>query len=61
MTTEAVYQPIHKIRIVTSGSLFDGHDAAINIMRRIKRSFDPHGVLNPGKIFTDEATEEQRG
>lgn len=29
------YQPIHKIRIVTAASLFDGHDAAINIMRRI--------------------------
>ena len=29
----------------------------VNVMRRIKRSFDPHGVLNPGKIFSDEATE----
>ena len=29
------YQPGHKIRIVTAASLFDGHDAAINIMRRI--------------------------
>lgn len=29
------YQPKNKIRIVTAGSLFDGHDAAINIMRRI--------------------------
>ena len=26
------YQPKHKIRIVTAASLFDGHDAAINIM-----------------------------
>ncbi|PWJ44191.1 methylmalonyl-CoA mutase family protein [Sediminitomix flava] len=33
-----VYQPKHKIRIVTAGSLFDGHDAAINIMRRIMQS-----------------------
>ena len=31
----APYQPKHKIRIVTAASLFDGHDAAINIMRRI--------------------------
>ena len=30
-----VYQPTHKVRIVTAASLFDGHDAAINIMRRI--------------------------
>ncbi|MEN8966576.1 MAG: methylmalonyl-CoA mutase family protein [Polaribacter sp.] len=29
------YQPQHKVRIVTAASLFDGHDAAINIMRRI--------------------------
>ncbi|MGL4597483.1 MAG: methylmalonyl-CoA mutase family protein [Bacteroidia bacterium] len=32
------YQPKHKIRIVTAASLFDGHDAAINIMRRIIQS-----------------------
>ena len=32
------YQPKNKIRIVTAGSLFDGHDAAINIMRRILQS-----------------------
>jgi isobutyryl-CoA mutase len=35
MTEALIYQPIHKIRIVTAASLFDGHDAAINIMRRI--------------------------
>ncbi|HEY8513541.1 MAG TPA: methylmalonyl-CoA mutase family protein [Cyclobacteriaceae bacterium] len=29
------YKPKHKIRVVTAASLFDGHDAAINIMRRI--------------------------
>ncbi len=29
------YKPQHQIRIVTAASLFDGHDAAINIMRRI--------------------------
>jgi len=32
------YQSINKIRIVTAGSLFDGHDAAINIMRRIMQA-----------------------
>ena len=31
----APYQADNKIRILTAGSLFDGHDAAINIMRRI--------------------------
>ena len=35
MTEPQPYQPNNKIRIVTAGSLFDGHDAAINIMRRI--------------------------
>ncbi len=29
------YHPENKIRLVTAASLFDGHDAAINIMRRI--------------------------
>jgi methylmalonyl-CoA mutase len=32
------YQPKNKVRIVTAASLFDGHDAAINIMRRIMQS-----------------------
>ncbi len=31
----AAYRPKNKIRLVTAASLFDGHDAAINIMRRI--------------------------
>ncbi|MEP7197781.1 MAG: methylmalonyl-CoA mutase family protein [Saprospiraceae bacterium] len=32
------YKAIYKIRILTAASLFDGHDAAINIMRRILQS-----------------------
>ncbi len=32
------YTPQNKVRIVTAASLFDGHDAAINIMRRIMQS-----------------------
>ena len=32
------HNPSHKVRIVTAASLFDGHDAAINIMRRIMQS-----------------------
>ncbi|MEZ4984908.1 MAG: methylmalonyl-CoA mutase family protein [Saprospiraceae bacterium] len=35
METTVPYQAHHKIRILTAGSLFDGHDAAINIMRRV--------------------------
>ena len=34
----APYIPVNKVRIVTAASLFDGHDAAINIMRRIIQS-----------------------
>ncbi len=30
-----VYKPVNKVRFVTAASLFDGHDASINIMRRI--------------------------
>ena len=35
MQNISVYQPKNKVRIVTAASLFDGHDASINIMRRI--------------------------
>lgn len=38
MQESKIYSPKHKIRIVTAASLFDGHDAAINIMRRIIQS-----------------------
>ncbi|MDQ5896423.1 MAG: isobutyryl-CoA mutase, partial [Pseudomonadota bacterium] len=31
----ARYRPKHKVRFVTATSLFDGHDASINIMRRL--------------------------
>ncbi|WP_246944509.1 fused isobutyryl-CoA mutase/GTPase IcmF [Bacillus pinisoli] len=33
-----IYKPKHHIRFVTASSLFDGHDASINIMRRIIQS-----------------------
>ncbi|MEJ8802009.1 methylmalonyl-CoA mutase family protein [Pontibacter sp. H249] len=35
ITTVEPYKPVNHIRIVTAASLFDGHDASINIMRRI--------------------------
>ncbi|XMO85480.1 methylmalonyl-CoA mutase family protein [Algibacter sp. AS12] len=35
MNHQTIYKPKHKVRIVTAASLFDGHDASINIMRRI--------------------------
>jgi len=33
-----LHRPKHPVRFVTAASLFDGHDAAINIMRRILQS-----------------------
>ena len=33
-----LHVPTHPVRIVTASSLFDGHDASINIMRRIMQS-----------------------
>ena len=38
MQTIQPYHPKNKVRIVTAASLFDGHDAAINIMRRIMQA-----------------------
>ena len=38
MQDKSIYKPKNKVRIVTAASLFDGHDAAINIMRRIIQS-----------------------
>ena len=35
MNQKEPYKPKYKVRIVTAASLFDGHDASINIMRRI--------------------------
>ena len=35
MVRTPLHKPSHPIRLVTASSLFDGHDAAINIMRRI--------------------------
>jgi methylmalonyl-CoA mutase len=32
---QEIYKPKHKLRFITASSLFDGHDASINVMRRI--------------------------
>ena len=36
--SSAPYKPRHHVRIVSAASLFDGHDAAINVMRRLMQS-----------------------
>ena len=33
-----LHRPTHPVRLVTASALFDGHDASINIMRRIFQS-----------------------
>ncbi|GAA1292695.1 fused isobutyryl-CoA mutase/GTPase IcmF [Saccharothrix xinjiangensis] len=38
MTATPLHAPQHPVRFITAASLFDGHDAAINIMRRILQS-----------------------
>ncbi|HEY1313168.1 MAG TPA: cobalamin-dependent protein, partial [Steroidobacteraceae bacterium] len=35
IAAKPIYQPAHKVRFVTATSLFDGHDASVNIMRRV--------------------------
>ncbi|KAA0211209.1 methylmalonyl-CoA mutase [bacterium] len=39
--SETLYKPSHKVRFVTAAALFDGHDASINIMRRLLQA---HGA-----------------
>ncbi|MYW93995.1 methylmalonyl-CoA mutase, partial [Amycolatopsis rubida] len=38
MSGSDLYRPANPVRFVTASSLFDGHDASINIMRRILQS-----------------------
>ncbi len=38
MNDKTLHQPKHPVRFVTASALFDGHDASINIMRRILQS-----------------------
>ena len=42
----------HGIRI-TKAAYFDMEvsSSGVNLMARIKKAFDPNGILNPGKIF----------
>src|SRR3954454_3687244 len=39
-----LHVPTHPVRFVTAASLFDGHDAAINIMRRVLQSQGVEGI-----------------
>ncbi len=51
----ANYRPKHKVRFVTAASLFDGHDAAINIMRRILQGMGAEVIHLGHNRSVDEA------
>ena len=57
-----VYKPKNHIRVVTATSLFDGHDAAINIMRRILQDTGAEvihlGINRSVQEIVDAAIEE---
>ena len=60
-----VYRPENVVRVVTATSLFDGHDAAINIMRRILQDAGVE-VIHLGhnrsvREIVDAAVEEDAG
>ncbi|NND01827.1 MAG: methylmalonyl-CoA mutase, partial [Acidimicrobiia bacterium] len=52
-----MYEPKNKVRIVTATSLFDGHDASINIMRRIMQASGAEVIhLGHNRTALDVAT-----
>jgi len=61
-----VYKAKHKIRFVTAASLFDGHDASINIMRRILQSSGAEVIhlghnRSVGEVVTAALEEDAQG
>ncbi len=40
-------------------SVFDRSDATLRLMREIKAKLDPHGVLNPGRLFAAEGKNDE--
>ena len=47
MSKVEVYRPKNHVRFVTASSLFDGHDASINIMRRILQASGAEVIHRP--------------
>ena len=48
--TEPAFSLAHKVRFVTAASLFDGHDAAIQIMRRVLMQEGGSAVTAPDPV-----------
>ena len=69
LSKPALHVPVHPVRFVTAAALFDGHDAAINIMRRILQAqgaevvhLGPLGLQDPPHdVDRRVVTVEQRG
>ena len=59
-TASGLHVPVHPVRVVTATSLFDGHDAAINIMRRILQSQGAE-VIHLGHNRSVERDRRRRG
>jgi methylmalonyl-CoA mutase len=60
------YTPRHKVRLVTAAALFDGHDASINIMRRILQASGAEVIhlghnRSVGEIVTAALEEDVQG
>ena len=53
-------QPKNRVRFVTAASLFDGHDAAINIMRRLIQAQGIEVIHLGHNRSVDEVVREQR-
>ena len=55
------YQLQNKVRVVTAASLFDGHDAAINIMRRLfKMLVQRSSTLDTIALYRNRASSHQK-
>ncbi len=50
MKPRTLYHPKNKVRFVTAASLFDGHDASINIIRRLLQAQGRRGRSTSGTI-----------
>jgi hypothetical protein len=53
--------PVHPVRFVTAAALFDGHDAAINIMRMFAGEGDPFGNNRRFKLLSAGNPATRRG
>ncbi|MFO0748867.1 MAG: FAD-binding oxidoreductase [Myxococcota bacterium] len=51
----------HGIGISKMGAMAREHGGMLKVWRALKATIDPHGIMNPGKLFPDESVEEGAG